>query len=124
MANYDIMNYRIVHGIYKTQFRVNEEYRKNGLQVIERRDITQEEIKLITEKKEDFKSLFIKYADLRDSTPFYSFTKPFQLECMEMQNPLLRQAYDILGREEVERLNYHQSNIKRKIIAGKDKTTD
>jgi len=39
-------------------------------------------------------------------------------------NPLVRKSYDILGKDEVRRMNYHQSNIKREIIKRSNKTDD
>lgn len=34
---------------------------------------------------------------------------------MEKKYPFVRQAYDILGKDKVQKMKYHQSNIKREI---------
>ncbi len=47
----------------------------------------------------------------------FALRRDSRLELIEDMNPLVREAYEKLGRDEVVRMKYHQSNIKKKIIA-------
>lgn len=46
----------------------------------------------------------------------YTLTELLEIMDIESRKLLVKQAYNTLGAEEVRRLKYHQSNIKREII--------
>jgi hypothetical protein len=71
-----------------------------------------------------FKQLFDLYCLILNKQDKYTLTPDYRLELIEFRNPLVKEAYDKLGREEVQRMNYHQSNIKRKLIEISHKKND
>ena len=46
----------------------------------------------------------------------------FRASRIEIEKPLVKEAYDVLGPAKVREMNYHQSNIKKQIIKRKDET--
>ena len=48
----------------------------------------------------------------------------FRASRIEVEKPLVKQAYDVLGPEKVREMNYHQSNIKRELIKREHETKD
>jgi len=70
------------------------------------------------------KELFELYCLILDNEPQFTLTPDYRLELIVYRNPLVKEAYDKLGREEVRRMNHHQSNIKRKLIEISYKSND
>lgn len=68
---------------------------------------------VLGKEKVKFNDMFERYCALMENG-----TLSESLELMDIENrkPLVKEAYDILGADEVRRLKYHQSNIKREII--------
>ena len=64
--------------------------------------------------------MFEAYCQLKENEPQYTLNRNFQIEDIENRNPLIKKAYEILGTDEVRRMKYHQSNIKRQLIAKSD----
>jgi hypothetical protein len=124
MANFDIVNYQIVNGIYVSKCNVIKEYAKSGLDVTNDDDYTApQKIKLLSQVKIGFKDLFDLYCSIKESQPMLSVLD-YRLELIEGRNQLVRKAYDILGKEEVRKMKYHQSNIRRELIARSNKGHD
>ena len=119
MANYDIVNYKIVHGIYRSQLNVQKELEKHGMNVIGRDCMIRELPDLLGTDKVSFKELFERYCTLMENN-YITFS--FEKEDIVTRKPLIKQAYETIGADEVRRLKYHQGNIKREIIKrGPDK---
>lgn len=113
MANYDIVNYKIVHGIYRSQLNVQKELEKHGMNVIGRDCKIRELPDLLGTDKVSFKELFERYCTLMENN-YITFS--FEKEDIVTRKPLIKQAYETIGADEVRRLKYHQGNIKREII--------
>lgn len=114
MANYDIVNYKIVHGTYKTQINMLSELKKNGFQIQDSTiGDTDTVLDILGKEKVKFKDMFERYCVLMESD---SHAESLEVMDIENRKPLIKQAYHTLGAEEVRRLKYHQSNIKREII--------
>ena len=121
MASFEVVNYKIVNGIYKTQINMISEMDKNGLNVTDDTSyMVNASIDMMTKEKIPFKVLFETYCQLKESEPQYTLNSNFQIEDIENRNPLIKKAYEILGADEVRRMKYHQSNIKRQLIAKSD----
>jgi len=125
MANFEIINYKIVNNIYQSKTNVIDEYKANGLNVTDDTDYTTpKDIKLISRSNSSFKDLFDLYCKLKDIQPKFSYTPDYQIELIENINPFVMEAYDKLGQMEVMRLKYHITNIKREIIKKSNKSYD
>ncbi len=124
MANFDIVNYQIVNGIYQSKCNVIREYAKSGLSVTNDDDyMAPQKIKLLSQVKIGFKDLFDLYCHIKEGQPMLSMPD-YRLGLIESRNDLVKRAYDILGAEEVRRMNYHQSNIRRELISRSGKGQD
>jgi len=122
VAKLEIVNYNIVNGIYLTQCNMLRELKKTGLNVTDSREIVFQESESVSyTPKMTFKQAFLEYCKLRENAPEYSIGRNYSIERIEFDKPLVKQAYEILGKDEVEHLKYHSSNIKRVLIA---KSTD
>ena len=122
VAKLEIVNYNIVNGIYLTQCNMLRELKKTGLNVTDSREIVFQESESVSyTPKMTFKQAFLEYYKLRENAPEYSIGRNYSIERIEFDKPLVKQAYEILGKDEVEHLKYHTSNIKRILIA---KSTD
>ena len=131
MANYEIVNYKIVNNIYQSKCNVINELEQSGLNVTNDDDYTApDRIKLLSQAKIGFKDLFDLYCKIADPIPLelfssmYEESPDYRLELIENKNPLVSEAYFLLGKDKVRELKYHQTNIKRAIISKKHENGD
>lgn len=124
LANLEIVNYGIVNGQYATQCNMKDSLNKAGVQVISKEmldtDVELENLKSI--EKTPFKDVFEEYVSIRES-------EGYNLDCfrrsrIEVEKPLVKEAYEKLGADKVREMKYHQSNIKRELTKRKDETLD
>lgn len=124
LANLEIVNYGIVNGQYATQCNMKDSLNKAGVQVISKEmldtDVELENLKSI--EKTPFKDIFEEYVSIRES-------KGYNLDCfrrsrIEVEKPLVKDAYEKLGADKVREMKYHQSNIKRELTKRMDETLD
>ena len=114
MANYDIVNYKIIHGTYKSQINMLSELERNGMIIQESTMGESDTIPdVLGKEKVKFKDMFERYCTLMEDE---TLIESLEVMDIESRKPLVKQAYNTLGAEEVRRLKYHQSNIKREII--------
>lgn len=126
LANLEIVNYGIVNGQYASQCNMNMSLTKAGFNVINDTDTfkADEELEEIASiEKTPFKEIFEEYANLRSNNGLYNLNC-FQRSRIEIEKPLVKEAYDVLGPEKVREMNYHQSNIKRELIKREHETKD
>jgi hypothetical protein len=117
LANYEIVNYNIVNNIYPCQANVISEIKQSGAEITDDTSyIAPAKIQLMGQYKLSFKELFEMYCLILDNQDKYTLTPDYRLELIVYRNPLVKEAYDKLGREEVQRMKHHQSNIKKKLI--------
>ena len=125
MANFDIVNYKVVNGIYSSKYNVIQELEKAGATVTNDEDYTApQSIRLLSQRRVSFDKLFETYCAIKDEPVGYSLVPDYRLEIIEGINPLVKNSYDILGRDEVRRMKYHQSNIRREIIKRMSRAKD
>ena len=125
LANFDIINYKVVNGIYQLQTNVISELINSGLQVTDSTAYSApKNITLMAKYKLPFKALFDLYCQIKKEQPMYSIAPDYRLELIEARNPLIKEAYDKLGQDEVQKMKYHQSNIRRKLITLSNDTSD
>ena len=128
LANVDIVNFKITKQIYKTVITLSEELQRNGFGVSVKSVTVEspaEQVEMNPKAKVSFKELFDEYANIKGNSIVFNFDNPhYKLEIIETINPLVKEAYDKLGKEEVERLQYNQTNIRREILKKLDISTE
>ena len=122
LANLEIMNYDIVNGQYASPVNMNASLSQAGFQVKNEIQVLDEQLETLTSiEKTPFKDLFEEYANIRSNDSMYNLGI-FRASRIEIEKPLVKEAYDVLGPAKVRELNYHQSNIKKEMIKRKDET--
>ena len=111
----ELLNFRNHAEIYADSRNLITEYERNDNKITaaERHDIRLTKLEKNAKAKIPFKELFDRYAELKasDTNPFS--TDVFALSLIERRNPLVKQAFEILGTERVRELKYNQTQIRR-----------
>jgi len=121
LLNLDILNFKIHNLVYQNKITVAGEYQKQDLFEVGQSKYTYytDRFKTNSDAKISFRDLFLQYVDLL-SMPFGHYFP--EVELIEKERPLIKKAYEILGIEKVEQLNYQHGNIKKEIIKKADET--
>jgi hypothetical protein len=132
LITYDLMKYKLAKQTYGTIAIVKKEQEKAGFKAVNICHNLQPSdlIKRNEEAKIKFKDAFEEYIILKDATlagKYLPFTMPdetnyLRIALLESYYDILRDAFNIVGVEEVRRLNYNQTNIKKSIIGSSDKS--
>ena len=100
MANFEIVNFKIVNKIYQSKCNVINELRKSGLNITNEDDYTApQKIQLLSQAKISFKDLFDLYCQVAETIPKELFSSvylgepDYRIELIERKNPLVPQAY-------------------------------
>ena len=117
MAKYEILNWKTVNGIYTAGNTVEDEMRRQGIEITNGDSYTEPKMAAVLSPRSKFEDLFERYCEIRDKEPEICFTPSIERQMIETKNPLVREAYERIGAAEVRRMKYHQSNIKRRLIA-------
>ena len=117
MAKYEILNWKTVNGIYTAGNTVEDEMRRQGIEITNGDSYTEPKMAAVLSPRSKFEDLFERYCEIRDKEPEICFTPSIERQMIETKNPLVREAYERIGAVEVRRMKYHQSNIKRRLIA-------
>jgi hypothetical protein len=119
-ANIDIVNFKITKQIYKAVVTLSDELKRNGFGVdikTIRVESPAEKVEINPQAKVSFQELFDEYVKIKESAFMISLDCPHhKLATIESISPLVKEAYDKLGRDEVVRLKYNQTNIRRELI--------
>lgn len=117
MINLDRISYRIIHGYYHTQLNLDSALCDNNFNVVERTWADSRYVGLMTIQHLPFKQCCEQYAEIKDKQGKYVFKEDEQLVRLRNTNPEACIAVDKLGIEEVRRMKYHKSNIRKKVLA-------
>ena len=124
MANIEMVNYDIVNGQYRSRCNMNASLLKAGFSVNTNKPDLEEDRELLEPssiERTSFKDIFEEYVELcRDKFNLNCFRK----SRIEVEKPLVKEAYEKLGADKVREMNYHQSNIKRELIKRKHETLE
>lgn len=125
MANLEIVNYKIVNHIYGSMCNMVHELKKNRIVVDKAYETDTEAMGTPAPNaaREKFKDVFEEYVSLMENRSMFDMSAAQRLERISFDKPLVKDAYDKLGVEEVRAMNYRVSNIKRAIIV-KSKMAD
>ena len=132
LVNIDIYNFKITKQIYKTCITLAEEYQKHGLgvsvKVVNNIESAAEKLEINPKARTSFEELFKEYVEIKESPINFSLNqfdnKHYKLKIIEDKNSLVKLAYDKLGKERVEELKYHTTNIKNAITKKLDISTE
>jgi len=127
-ANIDIVNFKITKQIYKTVITLANELIKNGFGVsvkMVKMESTIEQKEMNPKAKVSFKDLFEEYVKIKEKPKTFGLDYSREkLGIIESISPLVKEAYDKLGKEKVEELKYVQTNIRREILKQLDISTE
>lgn len=126
LIKYDLMKYKLANETNSSIAIIKQEQEKNGFSVrnTDHNLDPSDYLKMDRNAKIKFKDAFIEYSELMESkkTVLYDSITEERLEILEQDYGFLQKAYYTLGVEEVRKLNYNQTAIKRKLIAASDKS--
>ena len=117
MAKYEILNWKTVNGIYTAGNTVEDEMRRQGIEITNSDSYIEPKTEAAFSQRAKFKDLFERYCEIRDNEPQICFRPSAERILIETKNPLVKEAYEKIGAVEVRRMKYHQSNIRRRLIA-------
>ena len=118
----ELYNFKVNQIVYRTGVSIRKDYEENNIDAqyhFEPVDET-EETELPVVKKIDFKEAFLKYAKNMSENPHSP-----AIMLLEQQQPLIRQAYDMLGVDRVRNLRYIKKSVEAALSClDDDKTKD
>ena len=110
-----------MNGIYTAGNTVEDEMKKQGIEITNSDSYIEPKTEAAFSQRAKFKDLFERYCEIRDNEPQICFRPSAERILIETKNPLVREAYEKIGAEEVRKMKYRQSNIKRRLIAESQK---
>ena len=125
MAYQDIVNFKIVNFDYCSRVNMVNKLVSSNIEVVNSAAV-QVKGALPTQQvrySASFKDLFELYCEIQDSGAM-SMKEDERITFIRIHKPEVIEAYHKLGKERVRELKYHVGNIKREIIATKDKKDD
>lgn len=108
----ELYNYMVNQEIYKNGLHLAQAYNENGIETTKYEYQRIKENLGFSAKRQTFKELFIKYADLITNHPYSP-----SIITMEKNEPLLREAYTKLGADKVKTLRYTKKSIQDALIS-------
>lgn len=122
--NFEMMNYNVVNGIYLTKASMEAELVKNGIKMPSKRVCPTIRFASPNQMGRSFNTLFEAYVNAVASRPKIAIGPTAEMTVIEVQDELVKEAYEKLGVDEVRRMKYHRANIQRAVIAKGDAKTD
>ena len=95
--------------------------KKQGIEITNSDSYSEPRMAAVLSQRAKFQDLFERYCEIRENEPEICFTPNPERVLIETKNPLVREAYEKIGAEEVRKMKYRQSNIKRRLIAESQK---
>ncbi|MBP5291264.1 MAG: hypothetical protein J6Y90_01425, partial [Lachnospiraceae bacterium] len=117
MINLDIINYRILHGDYKTCVNLENRMQWNGFDIERAYYADTKYVGLMSLTKLSFKECCEKYEANKPQRGTYCLCENETLIRLRNLCPDACEAVDKLGIEEIRRMKYNRSNIHRKVLA-------
>lgn len=107
MVKIDLYNYKLCNFLYKTQYVLEDKYKKAGYEVSKVKSNIKSDIKKVEEVTLNFQETVEKIEEEGTHTEFY--------EDAVNKYKFLPDAINKLGYEEIRRLKFHQTNIKKRL---------
>ena len=117
MANLDIVNYKIINGDYASYINMVHALKDSGFIVAHAYETVADPVSVPKPNatKSKFKDAFEEYCNLKQSHSMFDIAARFRMERIEYDKPLVKEAYEKLGAEEVRKLKYKVTDIRRAI---------
>lgn len=106
-----------MNGIYTAGNTVEDAIRNQGIEITNGDSYSEPKMEAAFSQRAKFQDLFERYCEIRDNEPQICFNPSAERILIETKNPLVREAYEKIGADEVRKMKYHQSNIRRRLIA-------
>ncbi len=118
MINLDIINYKILHGLFATQVNLDAEFEKNEMEIASNRyDADARYVELMVTPKMTFKACCEKYAELKPKPGTFSFAENEQLIHLRYLCPEACDAVDKIGIETIRVMKFQKTNVLRKVAS-------
>ncbi len=115
--NLDIINFKIVNGIYKTRYNINTALLNNGFKVVEETDEDNNLMEVLALSTIKYSECCELYHSIKEKQSGFVFKEDEQLVRLRNIHPGACEAVDKLGIREVRRMKYHKSNIHKKLLS-------
>lgn len=121
LADIDVLNFKISRQIYRSYKNLSNEMQANGYRIVcHSFSKIVETINGNSSARLSFQELFDEYARLKADKakqPMFTFeNNEAGCNVIAVKNPLVKQAYDLLGVDKVRGLKYHVGNIERELL--------
>lgn len=119
----DIFNFKTLNHTYSLQVNLVDEYNKAGIGVNCFVDKTSDKLLKNESARTTFKEAIEEYDLLmqRKHQMVFSLTDDDRIALIRKKYPFIKDAYEILGMEQIKELNYKTTNIKRLLISISEK---
>ena len=118
MIHLDIINYKILHGLFATQVNLDAEFEKNSVDIASNRyDADARYVKLMATPKISFKDCCEKYAELQPLPGTFSFSENEQLTRLRYLCPEACNAVEKLGIDKIREMKFQKTNVLRKMAS-------
>ena len=117
MINLDIVNYKIIHGNYRTQVNLDAELTENGFDLGKNYYADASYVELMSTNRMSFKDCCETYAENKQEQGIFFIGENEKLIRLKALCPEACEAVDKLGIEEIRKMKYHKSNIRRKLTS-------
>lgn len=116
LVNLDIVSYKIVHGLYKSQVSFDEELRKNNIEVTSDLHFDSNLVELMSVEQISFRDCCEQYNSIKQEKGLFQLNEDIRLVRLRNLCSEACQAVDKLGIDEIRKMNYHKQNIHRKLV--------
>lgn len=118
MIHLDIINYKILHGLFATQVNLDNEFDKNNIDIASNRyDADARYVKLMATPRISFKDCCERYAELKPQPEIFRFNEDEQLTRLRFLCPEACKAVDKLGIETLREMKFQKTNVLRKMAS-------
>ena len=119
----DIYNFKVLNHTYSLQINLSTEYNKAGMAVGCSTDKTSDKLLKNDSARTTFKDAIEEYDSImqRKEGMVFSLTDGDRLALLKKKYSYIKDAYELLGMEQIRELKYHTSHIQRLLISISEK---
>ena len=118
MIYLDIINYKILHGLFATQVNLDAEFEKNSIDIASNRyDADARYVELMATPRIPFKDCCERYAELKPRPGTITFFEDEQLIRLRFLCPEACRAVDKLGIDTIREMKFQKTNVLRKMAS-------
>lgn len=120
----DIFNFKCLHHTYNLSVNLFQEYSNNGFKAVSTNDKTSDKLLKNENSRTTFKDAVIEYDEIMRRNNIFNLVDEERLKLLKEKYDFIDAAYKMIGMEEIEKMNYKVSNIKRMLIASSEKLSE